>query len=302
METIVKDTVYTKEMLDGFVADENGLEKLQGILSDRGISYSHLAKENSLVSKILASNPTGDGFDNVQESVTTTIPVETSGVKSEMTPNTGIVKLELIDAKRTGSLRVRDYSYQGRKKTLRRGPDQEPWMFMITKNETLDLKDEDQRALFEHLKTHPYVIGGGGLNPSVRLINEGQDSIDMVEKIELALETQAIIKKLGEKELRDFARILNIADAYRKSPVVVKSKCYQLCEQNPKFVMQMWNDPRKDLKNLVFKGFDAGLVKKTDGVYKFDNLAVGTTEDEVVLWFEKNPDILPGLRNKINKA
>jgi len=310
--TELKDATYTLAQLEEIALADNGKEQLQGILSDRGLAFHHANNEETLIQKVIASNPFGmtsessidtsfeEQVEQAAEHNKSVPPI--FGIASTIEANTGIVSLELINPKGTGSLRVRNYTNsRGEKKVLldRHG---EPWMFMITKNAKLDMSREDDRALYEHLLEHPYVIGGGGLNPSVKLINEGADSIVNVDKIELAIEAQNIVRKLNEEELRNFARICNVTVAHKKSAVVVKSELYNLCAKDPKFVIDMWNDPRKDLRALVYKGQDKGLIIKIDGVFKFDNLATGTTEDEMVLWFEKNPDILPGLRNKINQA
>jgi len=307
MESQVKDTVYTHDELKTISETETGLVELQNILGDRGVSYHHANKEDALIGKILQSNPEADPNDGGgivpevgRQMDASVVPVikSVSAIDQTVKADSGIVKLELINSKKTGSLRVRDYTYNGDKKLLRKRDGSE-WIFMITKNVTFDLSIEDDRMLYNHLKTHPYVLGGGGLVPSVKLSNLGQDSLEQVNKEELAMDAKNIIKGLGEEDLRSFARIIGVVAAHKVTPLVVKGRCYDVCNSDPKFVLQMWNDPRKDLRALVFGGMDKGFITKDKNVFKYDNMTIGTTEDEVTLWFEKNADFLPGLRNKI---
>lgn len=300
MESQVKETVYSLEELNAISEKEQGLEELQAILGERGIGFHHMNKENALIAKIMESNPHGGGEDVPQVPVVEKAPepkVE-ANIDQTVSPDIGIVKLELLNAKRTGSLRIRDYTHNGEKKILRQ-KDGSPWVYMITKNEKLDLSRENDRNLYNHLLTHPVVIGGSGIVPCVTLKNENKDSLDIVENEELAMEAKNIIRSLGEKDLRSFARVIGVVAANKQTALVVKSKCYELCNEKPQHVLNMWADPRKDLRALVFEGMDKGVIAKVQNVFKYREMGIGTTADEVTLWFEKNSDFLPTLRKQI---
>ena len=290
MEVQEKDAVYQKNQLNNLDS-----EQLKGILDKRKVEYHHMNKDETLIAKIIETNPIDESFGALPEMK----EINTSKIDATIDIRVGMVQLELIEPKRTGSLRVRDYTNaQGDKKQLR-DKNGDVWVYMITKNVKLNMADAEDFALYEHLKTHPYVMGGGGLVPSIKLVNEGQDSIDNVNLVENAIKAQNIIMGLDEQELRDFARVINVTVAHKRSAVVVKSKCYELCKTKPDFVIQMFKDPLRGLRAELYKAQDQGLITRIDGVLKFDNISVGTTFEEMVLWFDKNPDILPGLRNKL---
>jgi len=290
MEVQEKNTVYQKNQLNNLDS-----EQLKGILDKRKVEYHHMNKDETLIAKIIETNPIDESFGALPEMK----EINTSKIDATIDIRVGMVQLELIEPKRTGSLRVRDYTNaQGDKKQLR-DKNGDVWVYMITKNVKLNMADAEDFALYEHLKTHPYVMGGGGLVPSIKLVNEGQDSIDNVNLVENAIKAQNIIMGLDEQELRDFARVINVTVAHKRSAVVVKSKCYELCKTKPDFVIQMFKDPLRGLRAELYKAQDQGLITRIDGVLKFDNISVGTTFEEMVLWFDKNPDILPGLRNKL---
>lgn len=291
MQVQEKDTVYAQ-------ADLGNLEvaELQEILNMRNIAYHHKSGAGSLIDKIMESNPSAPMADIVPE----TKEIISKGIAPVMDENKGIVKLEIIASKKTGSLRVRDYTSPEGDKMQLRDKNGDPWVYMITKNVKLNMAVKEDRALYEHLKKHPYVLGGSGLVPSIKLINEGADSIENVLSVENAIKAQNVIMGLDEQELRDFARVINVTVAHKSSAVVVKSKCYELCKTKPEFVLEMWNDSHRGLRSILYKAQDQGLITKIEGVLKFDKISVGTTFEEMVLWFDKNPDILPGLRNKLN--
>lgn len=300
------------------------MEQLQHILSDRGIGYHHFNNEETLINKILGSNPGADGSEESEEEETveteaTETETETEaeetqeeeeveepvkatiseGIKNEANERVGIVSVELINPKRTGSVRVRDYKDSGGNKRKLVDKNGDPWVYMITKNIKLNKAIDDDYRLYLHLKDHPVYVKGN--MPSLKLIDEGSESVDFVNTEELAIDAKMIIKRLGESELRDFARVLNVTVAHMKTPIVVKTKCYELANKDPQFVIDMWNDPRRDLRALLYKAMDKGLIEKIDNVLKIkgQNLAVGTSFDQMVLWFEENDNHILGIRHKL---
>jgi len=164
----------------------------------------------------------------------------------------------------------------------------------------LDLSKENDRLYYEHLKGHPvYVLGP---DPHILLINQYQDAIDDVEKQELAIKAKNIIMELVEEDLRDFARIIGVDSASRVSPIVIKNKVYEMCDEKPSFIIEMWNHPEKSIHILVKKAIEKGVIAIDGAVYKFNQATVGGSPDEVILYLVQNPNVIPSITNRIKNS
>lgn len=211
----------------------------------------------------------------------------------------GIVLIELIDPKRTASLKVRPYTDEDGNVRRLKEKGGRPWEPLITKNLRLDMANEDDRALYEHLKDHPVYVKSNW--PALKIVNEYQDAIDDVERSERAITAKNIIMKLGERELRDFAKILGVNAQDNVSIIVVKHKVYDLCDESPEKVIQMWENPQKDLHILVTNAIDTGILKKEGVVFKYQQVAMGASVDEIILYLSNNSEIISSINHELQR-
>jgi len=222
----------------------------------------------------------------------------TPAFTAEQTDTKGIVRVKIINPKRTASLRVRDYYDSEGKLRKFQFADGRPRKALIKNNFSLDLSKKDDQLYYEHLKDHPiYVLE----NPMkcLKIENLYQDAIDGIELEELAMEAKNIVMKLNEEELRDFSRIIGVKAPLNAAGVVIKQRVYDMCNEDPISVIQMWEHPQKDTHLLVRKAIDAGVLKLEGGVYKFNAIGLGVSRDEIILYLMSNPELIPSMKRQL---
>jgi hypothetical protein len=297
MENVIekeKDTVFELSQLQ-----EMSKKELQSILKAREVDFHQAAGEEKLMIAVLSSNPAKPVVLE-QKTAEELEPVTKAEIED---PSNVIVKLELINPKKTGSLRVRGYTdiVTGQYKELidRFGKKR---VVIIKKNEKLNLSREDDRLFYEHLKGHPiYVLGS---DPSVRLVNTEEDAKSDIERIETALKVKEIIKALNGSEVIDFAMLLEIPFNNTTTPNVLKAYLYKKAEEEPNKVIKAYNNPDKELRILVHRGLNKiigqnKVIRRVKGAYYYEDHLLGNTFDDCVIWLQQNEQVIPGLRKLI---
>jgi hypothetical protein len=283
MENVIeKDTVYLETEVNLMSKEE-----LTEVLKVREIEFHHMNGEEKLRTMVLESNFTLE--------VKTLVKKEADVIEVENTDI--IVKLELVQSTKTGTIRVRDYTdAEGHHRVLldKNGT---PRVVTIRKQEKLNLSIENDRLLFEHLKDHPvYVLGS---DACIRLVNTEEVAEGDNAKVELAIEAKMIIKGLDGTFLRDFSRVLNIQFNSTTTDTVLKSILYAKAETNPEEIHESWDNPDRETYVLIYKAIDKEIIKKEKGVYKYDGMILGNNFEDCVLWIKQNENVLPGMRKLI---
>lgn len=211
-------------------------------------------------------------------------------------PSFGLVEVKLRDAKRTGSVTLRDYIVNGVKRPY---IDQygNHRVLRITKNILLNMENEDDRLTYNQLKSHPRYVKGS--NSVLVLHNIESASIDYVALKDREAEANAIVKELNGESLTMFARVLLVQVRPGSTESVIKRAIYELVETKPDFVIEEWNSPDRELKELLHKGIDNGLFSKKNGAYSFKGETVGTTFEMALSWLKTNDDLIPSIRKEL---
>jgi hypothetical protein len=211
-------------------------------------------------------------------------------------PTSGQVEVRLRNPKRTGSVTLRDYSVNGR---------QRPYIdehgnfrvLRITKNILLNMENENDRLTYNQLKFHPKYTKGG--NSVLTLHNIEEASADYVTLKDQEAEANAIVKELSGKKMMSFARVLLIPIKPGSSDSVIKRAIYEKVEANPTLVLEEYNSPDRELKEIIHEGVDADLFNKVNGVYSFKGQTIGTSFEMAISWLKNNDDLLPSIRKEL---
>lgn len=321
-ETNVKEPVYTKAELASMTS-----LPLKEILDRRKYSYHPATGEIKLREYVLKSNPSvtdtgsagqggapsleGDQNNNSGPTVDTRSEKErieafknsmakTEKLADKIYPTTGIVSIELVDKKRSGTIIVRDYTDETG--SLRELKDQYGKKVIRTlghngKGVKLDLDNKNDKLFYEHVKDHPiYVLGS---DPCLRIVNTEADAKRNVDRAELAIDAKLIIKQQDDDMIRDLARLLNVSFTDRTTAAVIKHQLYELAENDPDKLLEVWNHPDREIRILVHRGMSKGIITKVNGVFRVGDTTLGTNFDESVYWFKSNEDLIPSFRAKI---
>lgn len=299
------------------------IPELTAILQARDITPHHNAKEEKLMSYIITTNPisksqaapsvttkeatseatkknddlpednrTDDDVVNQFKNLTSTAKKETLLPEK---PNKGIVVIEIIDPKRTGSITVRDYTdLDGEPRRLVDARGAARVVTIKNKNIKLDLSKENDRLLYEHIKDHPvYILGG---YPCLRLVNTELQAQKHIDRTEMGIDAKSLIKGMGEENLRDLSRLLDISFNATTTINVLKQLLYQKAELEPESVINAWNHPDREIRILVYRGIDKSVIAKRNGVYYMGEVSFGTSFDECIMFLKQHEDLLPNLR------
>ena len=144
---------------------------------------------------------------------------------------------------------------------------------------SLDLKDEDDKRVFDFLKDHP-------------LIRKGFSIEDMSEKenkqAEIALakaDSVTAAAMLSKKEIENICRLIGLNGDWDDN--IRKAKVISYASDHPPFKIF--------IKNCI----DKNIFERVNGVYKYGSTTIGLTEDQTIMWLKDNADIMALLKNQL---
>lgn len=166
-----------------------------------------------------------------------------------------------------------------------------------TSKKVLNLSIPAQRAEYEFLKDHPFVVGK---EPLLKIINSKIESEKTISTFDLQFEALKVVKDLQGAKLADFARVCGITTS-NTSETVVKAKLYEMAEKYPTKLTAMWDDKDRALKSLLHKGRESGVftVDNKTKAWKYNQESIGTTLEHAVLWLKDNKDLMPSIRKQL---
>jgi hypothetical protein len=218
-----------------------------------------------------------------------------------------IVKVRFTNPKKAGVFTFGSYydSKIRRWKDLR-WADGEPRVFKINGSSqseiSLDITDDDDKLLYEHIVNHPGFVKR--VNPLIAVVNQQKESTKKLDHEELALKAKNIISDIHGEQMAAFARILGI-NPRNVSVKTLKLALFEYCNSDPENLINEWNDKDRGYKELLKKGEDKGIFKVTKtGVWKWKDYDMGINEDQTILFLKdkSNADILPMIRKAIDDS
>jgi len=210
-------------------------------------------------------------------------------------PKAGLVFIRLRDSKRTAGLVVRSY---GDRPFLM--PSGQQRKYILEKNIKLEMEKEEDRLLYGQLINHPKFYRDE--NKRVFDIENKEEEADVLLKFkELEAKASAIIFKMSDNDIRDFARILLIPGVKNSSPNVLKKALFDKVELDAEGFLEEWNDSDKSFKILLRQCMDADICKKAQGRFLLNGQGIGNTFEQGIEWLKANEDMMPDLRKQLSK-
>ena len=180
----------------------------------------------------------------------------------------------------------------------------EPRSYKINGNSqsevTLDIDNEDDKLLYEHIVNHPGFVKRN--NPLLTVVNIGKESVEKLDHEEIALKAKNIISDIHGEDMASFARILGI-NPRNISVKTLKLALFEFANRTPQVLIDEWNDKDRGYKELLKKGEDKGIFKVTKaGVWKWKDHDMGINEEQTIMFLKDkaNADILPMIRKAID--
>lgn len=155
----------------------------------------------------------------------------------------------------------------------------------------LDLRMPMDRLRYAILRNHPDIATDKSkIKPNHRfyLVNEMEEMKKANKRAEIKDQCAALYRELTSAERREFCVVLGHGNNVQNWPdEEVNFQLRKMLEAEPEKFLKMFNDPNKDLRLMIQKAINMGILAKRAGeqIYYGDDLvAVGM--DEVVKWFK----------------
>tara|TARA_R100000541_G_scaffold15664_1_gene25042 strand:+ start:828 stop:1499 length:672 start_codon:yes stop_codon:yes gene_type:complete len=141
------------------------------------------------------------------------------------------------------------------------------------------------------LKNHPSIIATWS-----RVDIQQKEELDTKETLTSA---QAIIEaaKMSDADVKTFAQLsrFNI----NANVDVLRAKAIKVAQENHEKFMSIHFDPEKNLRVFILDALKAKKLKYKNETFYYGKEAVGTNEEQVLVWLKDNKDILAILKHEI---
>lgn len=211
------------------------------------------------------------------------------------------VEVRLLNPKNTGSLIVRTIRHPETGKTIKLvDANGEETTFSLNRSRFfLNLSDPFHANVYEILKVHP--IYSNASNPKIRMIDVEQEAQDKLTAIETEDEARGIVRALNSVKLANFARVLGI-QTDNSSETVIKTRLYDYAKSAPVAIVEEWNNPERELKELLHRARQRGVVRiSATGIWSYGNQPMGANFDTALSWLKDNEDLIDIIRKESDK-
>ena len=122
---------------------------------------------------------------------------------------------------------------------------------------------------------------------------------EAIETKETLTSAQAIIEaaKMTDADVKTFAQLSRFN--VNASVDVLRAKAIKVAQENHEKFMSIHFDPEKNLRVFILDALKAKKLKYKNETFYYGKEAVGTNEEQVLVWLKDNKDILAILKHEI---
>lgn len=158
----------------------------------------------------------------------------------------------------------------------------------ITDGKTYDLSDSVQKANWEWIKVHPYIAQDfetAQSSPQAMFYVEDLEA-DMDKKsskIDQMYEAMTLVREASAVKRSEIMRLLG-QDARFFTDKQVMGYLQDVCTNAPEKILRVFADKHYDLRLLLFKLIDKKIVVHAKGVYKYEDVNLGISEEQAIIF------------------
>ena len=174
-------------------------------------------------------------------------------------------------------------------KDINGDPSSITWMSNV---KLLDMDNEGHALMDDFLKQNPSVLS----KEWIRVDLHAQES----EKTKATLDSaRAIIEaaKMTDKEVKQMATLLRFNTNSELD--VLRAKMIDVAQNDADRFMEMHFDPEKDLRVFIIEAVRERKLNYRNDTFYYGKEAIGTNEEQVLVWLKDNKDILAILKHEI---
>ncbi len=156
----------------------------------------------------------------------------------------------------------------------------------------LDMSNETHVLIDNFLKNCPDVLGG-------RWVRKDLTAIEKVKTKNTLDSARAIIEaaKMTDKEVIQFATLKRFN--LNSDMDVLRARLIELAQVDAEGFMETHFDPEKDLRVFFIQALNAKKIGYKNDTFYYGREAIGTNEEQVLVWLKEHKDILAILKNEI---
>jgi hypothetical protein len=174
-------------------------------------------------------------------------------------------------------------------KDINGDPSSITWMSNV---KLLDMDNEGHALMDDFLKQNPSVLS----KEWIRVDLHAQES----EKTKATLDSaRAVIEaaKMTDKEVKQFATLKRMN--LNSELDVLRAKIIEIAQNDADKFMATHFDPEKDLRVFIIEAVRERKLNYKNDTFYYGKEAVGTNEEQVLVWLKDNKDILAILKHEI---
>tara|TARA_R110001599_G_scaffold339915_1_gene559849 strand:- start:229 stop:903 length:675 start_codon:yes stop_codon:yes gene_type:complete len=156
----------------------------------------------------------------------------------------------------------------------------------------LDMDNEGHVLIDDFLKNNPDVLGGKWIRKDLHAI-EKKKTKDTLDSARAIIEAA----KMTDKEVIQFATLkrLNL----NSEMDVLRAKLIEIAQNDADGFMETHFDPEKDLRVFILEAVREKKLNYRNETFYYGKEAIGTNEEQVLVWLKDNKDILAILKHEI---
>lgn len=201
------------------------------------------------------------------------------------------------DPKKTGTLTLRDYHERNRdgsanRKVIRlKDEDGEPlvWPLSPTGRRRYNMRNKTDKNIINHLKGHPIYM------KFVDIIDPNKRSEEYLSSIDDKIAGMNIARDMSDAEVKRFARVLTIP-VIGQSTRNIRANVCQYAEQYSKEFLALYNDPNRELSELLLAAKDYSVVTAKSGRWMYSDVVMGTNLNTCITYLTENSDMVASIR------
>ena len=156
----------------------------------------------------------------------------------------------------------------------------------------LDMSNESHVLIDNFLKNNPDVVGGRWIRKDLAAI-EKKKTKDTLDSARAIIEAA----KMTDKEVIQFATLkrmnLNADMDFLRANII------GVAQNDADRFMEIHFDPEKDLRVFIVEAVRERKINYSNDTFYYGKEAIGTNEEQVLVWLKDNKDILAILKHEI---
>jgi hypothetical protein len=174
----------------------------------------------------------------------------------------------------------------------------------VHKNKT----DQNKLNAVEFLRNSPNCLGsprgtyshtGEQMDVYFREVNEEKSAEIALDTEIKRMEAQNISLSVKGQEFVDLCALIGVIN---KEESIMRFALYDFAKNKPEKFMELYSDPVRQLKSLLRRGVELGVITKEGKMYSWEKHFIGVDEDDAVLKLSKDEKLHKSIKANVDKV